>query len=99
MTKLFVLCFSRYLCHTKKSTVCQISGLSEKTGSKSGIKWKMQLIQSNSFTESKKLCETMIHIFKLAKNRIFLFTCFNPLSPNSDQHQFSPNNIHMLPRD
>ena len=23
---------------------------------------------------------------------------FNPLSPNSDQHQFSPNNIHMLPR-
>ena len=24
---------------------------------------------------------------KLAKNRLFLFTCFNPLSPNSDQHQ------------
>ena len=23
---------------------------------------------------------------------------FNPLSANSDQHQFSPNNIHMLPR-
>ena len=22
----------------------------------------------------------------------------NPLSPNSDQHQFSPNKIHMLPR-
>ena len=22
----------------------------------------------------------------------------NALSPNSDQHQFSPNNIHMLPR-
>ena len=21
----------------------------------------------------------------------------NPLSPNIDQHQFSPNNIHMLP--
>ena len=21
----------------------------------------------------------------------------NPLSPNSDQHEFSPNNIHMLP--
>ena len=42
----------------------------------------------------------MIHIFKhrkgqtyeqikLAKNKLFLFTCFNPLSPNSDQHQFS----------
>ena len=24
---------------------------------------------------------------------------FNPLSPNSDQHQFSPNNIHTLSRD
>ena len=23
----------------------------------------------------------------------------NPLSPNSDQHQFSPNNIHALSRD
>ena len=26
-------------------------------------------------------------------------TMFNPLSPNSDQHQFSPNNIHTLSRD
>ena len=24
---------------------------------------------------------------------------FNPLSPNSDQNQFSPNNIHTLSRD
>ena len=24
---------------------------------------------------------------------------FNPLSPNSDQHQFSPNNIHTRSRD
>ena len=24
---------------------------------------------------------------------------FNPLSPNSDQDQFSPNNIHTLPTD
>ena len=23
----------------------------------------------------------------------------NPSSPNTDQHQFSPNNIHMLPRE
>ena len=23
----------------------------------------------------------------------------NPLSPNCDQHQFSPTNIHMLPRE
>ena len=27
------------------------------------------------------------------------FWGFNPLSPNSDQHQFSPNNIHTLSRD
>ena len=24
---------------------------------------------------------------------------FNPLRPDGDQHQFSPNNIHMLPRE
>ena len=24
---------------------------------------------------------------------------FNPLSPNSDQQQFSPNNVHTLSRD
>ena len=53
----------------------------------------------------------MIHIFKhrkgqtyeqikLAKNRLFLFTCFNPLSPaNSDQHQFSPDHIYTMSRD
>ena len=23
----------------------------------------------------------------------------NPVSPNDDQHQFSPNNNHMLPRE
>ena len=27
------------------------------------------------------------------------FEYLNPLSPNSDQHQFSPNNIHTLSRD
>ena len=26
-------------------------------------------------------------------------TLLNPLSPNSDQHQFSPNDIHTLARD
>ena len=26
-------------------------------------------------------------------------TLLNPLSPNSDQHQFSPNNIHTMSRD
>ena len=30
---------------------------------------------------------------------LFLNSIINPWSPNSDQHQFSPNNIHMLPRE
>ena len=29
----------------------------------------------------------------------FYIVLFNPLSPNSDQHQLSPNNIHMFPRE
>ena len=29
----------------------------------------------------------------------FCIVLFNPLSPNSDQHQLSPNNIHMFPRE
>ena len=28
-----------------------------------------------------------------------LWIPLNPLSPNSDQHQFSPNNVHMLSRE
>ena len=59
----------------------------------------MQLIQSNSFSELKK-GETMIHIFKhrkgqtyeqikLAKDKNISFYLFNPLSPISDQLQFS----------
>ena len=28
-----------------------------------------------------------------------LHVFFNPLSPNSDQHQFSPNDIHTMSRD
>ena len=44
---MFVLCFAGYSCRIKKSTVLQISGLNKKTGSKSGIKWKMQRWQWN----------------------------------------------------
>ena len=33
------------------------------------------------------------------ENNISEWTGFNPLSPNSDQHQFSPNNIHTISRD
>ena len=51
-----------------------------------------------SVVNLKKMRNNNSHIFKhrkgqtyeqikLAKNRLFLFTCFNPLSPNSDQHQ------------
>ena len=29
----------------------------------------------------------------------YFFCSLNPLSPNSDQHQFSPNNIHTMSRD
>ena len=29
----------------------------------------------------------------------FIRTCINPLSPSSDQCQFTPNSIHTLPRD
>ena len=90
------------LCRIKKSTLLQISRLNEKSGSKSGIKWKVNL----------KKCETVPHIFKhrksqayeqikLAKNRLFLFTCFNPSSPHSDHHQLFSHtrNIHTRPRD
>ena len=33
------------------------------------------------------------------KGSTFIFGYFKPLSPNSDQQQFSPNNIHTLSRD
>ena len=111
-TKLFVLCFFGYLCRIKKSTVLQISSLNDKTGSKSGINGKCNSFKAiHLSSEFQKNCETMIHIFKhrkgqtyeqirLAKNRLFLFTCFNPLSPaNSEQHQFSPYHIHTMSRD
>ena len=35
---------------------------------------------------------TFIHFMLYSK-------CFNPLGPNGDQHKFSLNNIHMLPRE
>ena len=112
-TKLFVLCFSGYLCDIKKSTVLQIGGLNERPGGKSGIKWKRNSLKAIHFdSEFKEKCETMIHIFKyrkgqtyeqikLAKNRLFLFTCFNPSSPHSDHHQLFSHtrNIHTRPRD
>ena len=71
-TKLFVLCFSGYLCHIKKSTVLQISGLNERTGGKSGIKWKCNSFKAIHFSsEFLKKCETMIPIFKYRKGQTY----------------------------
>ena len=53
-TQLFVLCFSGYLCHIKKSTVLQNGGLNERTGGKSGPKWKMQLMKAIHFSSEFK---------------------------------------------
>ena len=36
---------------------------------------------------------------KIFAEPLLVNTSINPLSPNSDQHQFSPNNIHTLSRD
>ena len=44
---------------------------------------------------------TMMNFVAQLMVTMILSTCsrFNPLSPNSDQQQFSPNNIHTLSRD
>ena len=36
---------------------------------------------------------------KSIETTVYSQTCINPLSANSDQHQFSPNNIYTLSRD
>ena len=46
----------------------------------------------------------MLHLFAHPVTFCYLLLgvvaqSFNPLSPNDDQHQFSPNNIHTLLRD
>ena len=54
-TKFFSLCFSRYLYRIIKSTVLQNGALNEKTASKSGIKWKMQLTKAFHLVNLKKM--------------------------------------------
>ena len=40
------------------------------------------------------------HLACIEMNSIYdIVKLINPLSPDSDQDQFSPNNIHMLPRE
>ena len=38
----------------------------------------------------------LLHVLFLS---LLFNSIINPLSPNSDQHQFSPNNIHRLSRE
>ena len=41
----------------------------------------------------------MRHVFKCSGVKVLYsvyYVIVNPLSPNSDQHQFSPNDIHTL---
>ena len=52
-------------------------------------------IYSVTFCE-KKIKDCLPHpVSSIATN----YCSLNPLSPNSDQHQFSPNNIHTMSRD
>ena len=48
---------------------------------------RLRLLWSNIFVSFWQI------LYKLG-----IFPIFNPLSPNGDQHQFSPNNIHTLSR-
>ena len=52
------------------------------------------LFSTDHVTDSKEVKQTKIELTEL-------YTVFavNPLSPNGDQHQFSPNDIHTLSRD
>ena len=43
----------------------------------------------NNRSDDAKLC-------LWADNRPYALVCFNPLGDNSDQHQFSPNNIQQI---
>ena len=54
-----------------------------------------QMSPSNSET-SESRCMRHVGTFPCT---CVVLPWFNPLSPNSDQHQFSPNNIHTMSRD
>ena len=47
---------------------------------------------------SIKLTETYI-LASVKDVSTYSQTCINPLTPSSDQQQFSPNNVHTLSRD
>jgi len=57
------------------------------------------------FTGTEKFVDNLLNLMDHEPSFLLgsVSTCIwllvvNPLSPNSDQHQFSSNNIHMLPR-
>ena len=63
---------------------------------------------SNKYGKLQLLNSMIIFKIQVMIRNVFLFlkgqqvarhSPFNPLSPNSDQHQFSPNNIHTTSRD
>ena len=57
--------------------------------------WK----KKNSPEIEQRLLLSWTRVFDHRSEEQTLFqSYFNPLSPNSDQHQFSPNNIHTLSR-
>ena len=57
-----------------------------------------QLLTSNTDHELNNWNRILTNRFdKMHKTGTSLF--LNPLSPNSDQHQFSPNDIHTMSRD
>ena len=58
------------------------------------IHYTTQRRTNNSFLTPRNT-----HALTESLDKIFQVTFFNPLSPNSDQDQFSPNNIHTLSRD
>ena len=45
------------------------------------------------------MCINVFHLSDLDETHPKSVLVVNPLSPNSDQHQFSPNNIHTMSRD
>ena len=58
-----------------------------------------------SFARKKRRGKQDLHNMQLRKPKVSictslcLCTLLNPLSPNTDQHQFSPNDIRTLSRD
>ena len=63
------------------------------------LKWKAPFTSLSHLTETAvKLCAFETHISQKQRESSWIETSLNPLSANSNQKQFSPNNIHTLSR-